>query len=212
MTNKKDNPDKYRQHKVGLDQFEARFYSQHFWQMNARRLFISATILLNKCWEAKDETKKLVEKKKELKVGTPEHLVYETTQLYLEASMLLAFSLENYLKALWIRQNYDDAQGLNAIPKEIKEHNLVDLATITGIELAITERQALEILSLHSVWRGRYTIPKTKNKFAEYWSSDIDRGFVLKKYPSECDWPDEIHSLLKKIKSKLAEIPEGKRC
>lgn len=77
--------------------------------------------------------------------------------------MLVAYAIENYLKAILIADSEatyrSDILRTGNLPKELNEHNLITLAkkskfVFTDIELSLLSR-----LSRNSKWQGRYPVP-----------------------------------------------------
>lgn len=75
--------------------------------------------------------------------------------------MLLAYAIENYLKALVVHRNRESLRNimLAEIPKYIKGHDLVKLARKINFELAVHEEELLTRLSRNSIWDARYPVP-----------------------------------------------------
>ncbi len=80
-------------------------------------------------------------------------------------SMLMAYSLENYFKAIIIHDKSDSLRGilLTNLPRYLNDHNLVQLAKQAKVTLDISEEELLNRLSRFSTWAGRYPIPTGPN-------------------------------------------------
>jgi hypothetical protein len=113
--------------------------------------------------------------------------------------LLLAFATENLLKAAAIARNGSQWKGdflkSNKFPRELQNHDLVELATLIGLSYSVEEEDLLRRLTRSAIWFGRYPAPlnyakmsgKTKfsdgNEYMVSWfgGSDIERpnAFIL---------------------------------
>ena len=80
-------------------------------------------------------------------------------------SLLIAYALENYFKALLIHRNIESLKGklLNKLPKYLSSHNLCQLASKSKFKLTLLEEDILSRLSRSSIWAARYPIPVGPN-------------------------------------------------
>lgn len=84
------------------------------------------------------------------------------------ALMLLAFAIENLLKAILVRHGLVVMKnGRLEIPGP--PHSLKDLAGRCRIAVDQREETALNVLSHYSKWAGRYMAPMTLDQYREYW-------------------------------------------
>ena len=198
---------------LGAQQFNSTLKSQTAWRLRANQLLCAARVLRDTSWEARQQRDELLKHQSQLEVvaGSQESETVTRSQLFEEASLLLAFAFENLFKALWVGQNYEAIQKVENLPKPLKSHELRSLAEKTNISLEDDEKAALEILTSYAVWRGKYNLPKSKSENAEFWVSKPNVAFIMKKYPDDADWPDEIHSLLAKVLDKLNQISEDRK-
>ena len=81
-------------------------------------------------------------------------------------SLLIAYALENYFKALLIHRNKKDLKGWlltelkkTKLPKCFFNHDLVRLASELKFKLDISEEELLCRLSRSSIWAARYPVP-----------------------------------------------------
>jgi len=76
-------------------------------------------------------------------------------------SLLTAYALENYFKALLVHKNRESFRNklLTRIPRYIKQHDLLRLAREVSMKLTIVEEDLLSRLSRSSMWAARYPIP-----------------------------------------------------
>lgn len=73
--------------------------------------------------------------------------------------MLIAFALENLLKAAVVRNNASSYAQAQRLPKSLNEHDLVVLARRAGLRLNQPDRELLERLTRDAKWFGRYPVP-----------------------------------------------------
>ena len=75
--------------------------------------------------------------------------------------LLIAYALENFLKAFLIHQNQKTLKGrlLKKLPGYLKEHDLVQLASKIKFNIDVPEEEFLHRLSRFSVWAARYPVP-----------------------------------------------------
>ena len=162
-------------------------------------------MVLEKCWKATDKREEALEGVSEVPPGTEEYEVVQNSFLYEQATLLVAFGLENMLKALWAEQRSEQIKDSESLPRPIQEHDLNDLAQETNLEISSEEDEALEVLTQHSIWAGRYPIPLNASDYVEK-HGEIERTWILQNHPGEVAFPDEVDSLIRKIWSKIEEI------
>jgi hypothetical protein len=88
-------------------------------------------------------------------------------RLYLQMvySMLVAYAIENLLKASLILQNEkqyrQEILNTSKLPEKLKssKHSLVKLAKDSNLHISIEETNLLYRLSRNSHWQGRYPVP-----------------------------------------------------
>ncbi|HCO94314.1 MAG TPA: hypothetical protein DIU00_10235 [Phycisphaerales bacterium] len=80
-------------------------------------------------------------------------------------SLLIAYALENYFKALLIHRNIESLKGklLTKLPKYLSSHNLCQLASKSKFKHDLSEEDLLSRLSRSSIWAARYPIPVEPN-------------------------------------------------
>lgn len=76
-------------------------------------------------------------------------------------SLLIAYALENYFKALLVYRNQKNLKGwlLTKLPRYLNQHDLIKLASKLRFKLDISEEELLCRLSRSSIWAARYPIP-----------------------------------------------------
>lgn len=95
--------------------------------------------------------------------------------------LLLAFGLENALKALIIKSTESDEKIEWRNHGGSTRHDLVKLSESTNIEINDAQKELLERLTVFSIWAGRYRLPIMNNN----------------RYVDDCNklklnWPDDI--------------------
>jgi hypothetical protein len=159
-------------------EYSNRISNPSFWIEKARELIAAAEFIepsINVYWrsvrnkrekEIMSETSKTEEDKP---LMVPVYLMIEPklsetgVEKLLQSPyfMLMAFSFENYFKAIIVAGNDYSGEllGSGKIPGVLKNHDLVKLAEITGLALNDVELSLLTRLSVNSIWQGRYPAP-----------------------------------------------------
>jgi len=79
--------------------------------------------------------------------------------------MLVAFSVENLLKAALVHKNYykfdDEFRQKGELPESLKKHNLSYLAKKVGFSFTTEDEGLLRRLTRAAIWYGRYPVPMT---------------------------------------------------
>lgn len=92
--------------------------------------------------------------------------------------MLMAYALENLLKAKWVKLNVRGKRGqllaVEKLPKELDDHNLVALAKRIHLDLKDEDEELLHRLTLYSTWAGRYPVPKKFQDLRPRWHSSSE--------------------------------------
>ncbi len=75
--------------------------------------------------------------------------------------LLIAYALENFLKALLIHQNQKTLKGrlLQKLPGYLLSHNLIELSSKARFNINVPEEELFCRLSRFSIWKARYPIP-----------------------------------------------------
>lgn len=149
------------------------------WLQNARRLKTSADILFEKL-ERRPSREEIV------KMGTATH--QEDRFAYFQSYMLLTgYALENIVKGYSIykygKENKWQASEIsfkylkNEVWKVKNGHKISLIAQKSlNQKLSDKEKNLLERFENFVIWSGRYTIPKSKNKFEEVTKGKIKLG------------------------------------
>jgi hypothetical protein len=121
--------------------------------------------------------------------------------------MLTSYALENLLKALYIKTNYQKIEAelkeSCELPKSIKNHDLWKLAK----ELDVVEREwgeetLLKKLSRSAVWFGRYPTPPKPKDLKRFHDSEYENTPIPFSSYMNTDL-EEIRAIISRIKSKL---------
>jgi hypothetical protein len=96
--------------------------------------------------------------------------------------MLVAFALENLLKAALINSGAVSVAGATRLPGELNTHDLPRLARRTNLALGESDRHLLEELKRDCEWFGRYPVPAeapSARSYISYGKEDSDRLLAL---------------------------------
>lgn len=192
--------------KIGRWQFTTSLAMKESWFMSGQRLIRAAEVLLEQLWEYKTEAERILTKTKEFPAGDPDFEVVERSMMEPQISMLLGYSLENFMKGLWVHQHPEAVADAKKLPSQLTQntgHDLNELAHFIGIEVTEGEAELLRVLSEFSRWRGRYAIEKNEERNGEAWSKAANLKIVSSQYPGEVKWPAEVYSVLDKIAAEL---------
>jgi hypothetical protein len=133
--------------------FSNRLTDISLWIMKADELIAAANVL-------EEEVKKYWS---EIQPDEHNQPVNTSNRKYVQGafSLLIAYALENYFKALLIHRNQKDLKGwlLTNLPGYLKEHDLGKLATKLKFKLDTSEEELLCRLSRSSIWAARYPVP-----------------------------------------------------
>ena len=177
MRKQKIQPHRYLQ----AIQFSERLVETGLWIQSAQYLEAAATVLepeIRRYWaEVKVEDGQVKQ--------APQRKCVQGQYL-----MLIAYALENYIKAILIHRNIDSLRGwlLSDLPCYIKNHNLVSLAREANIRLNTSEEELLCRLSRYSTWAARYPVPTDSDSLkAEKELSDGRTYLMACYYPTDLD-------------------------
>ena len=84
--------------------------------------------------------------------------------------MLIAFAVENLLKAELVRKSYSEFRQIfeasGKLPPLLKTHDLFMLAREAALTIRLEEEDLLRRLTRSAIWAGRYPLPIEFNKLA----------------------------------------------
>lgn len=114
---------------------------------------------------------------------------WEKSDLENVAAMLYGFSLENLFKAIWTFKKFGSPHDENWIPvaefpKELKTHNLIELANLIDKKLSDEYEFSLKILQDTTTWAGRYpcSIKGDEGVIMRYSQANKDAEKIFKRY------------------------------
>jgi len=185
----------------GKHQFNANLSAVFGWGMLGEQHFLVSKVLLMECWMAKNEY--YSSDIREFEYGTREFELLQKTYFYEPATLFLALSFENFLKGIWVKENETTLIKSDSIPNLLKTHYLNKLARECTLNLSKEEEEMLKLLAIFSTWRGRYNLPLNKKKNVNFWEGKFQVDFLIRKYPGDFGFPDEVKSLRMKISERL---------
>lgn len=122
-------------------------------------------------------------------------------------SLLTAYALENYFKALLIYRNKKDLKGrlLTKLPRYLNQHDLIELASKSKFKLDISEKEILCRLSRSSIWAARYPIPVEPKSLANMKKFSSGQSYFIAYYaPQDIK---RIHDFVDRLRNHVfAEI------
>lgn len=187
----------------GKHQFKAGLLSWFSWYRLGEQHYLTSKILMIEYWNANNELHTTYRNVTGFSYGTKEFEALQKTYFYEPATLFLALSFENFLKGIWIRQNGTILSETESLPNLLKTHDLNKLAKKCEMKLSEVEIKMLNVLTLFSIWRGKYIIPTNQEKNIQFYESGVNLTFILNKYPGEFGFPDEVKTLRTKISDKL---------
>jgi hypothetical protein len=124
--------------------------------------------------------------------------------------MLIAYAVENLLKAGLIKQNRDAYEKTiseeHILPHDLKspKHRIMPVVRRLNIKISTTERKLLQRLSRTAFWQGRYPIPTV--------TQDIHRCFTEGKTTnfvgiSSSEDIDLLELIVERIKTDVTSMP-----
>lgn len=121
--------------------------------------------------------------------------------------MLSSYALENLLKALYIKTNYQKIEAelkeSCELPKSIKNHDLWKLAKeLDVVEEEWGEETLLKKLTRSAVWFGRYPTPPKPKDLKRFHDSEYENTPIPFSAYMNTDL-EEIRAIISRIKSKL---------
>jgi hypothetical protein len=147
------------------------------------------------------------------KGGEPPHI--PPSDLHGPYFILVSYALENFFKALIIRDRGDeiDNQFLQTgrLPGLIKEHDLVKLAKRANVKIDIKEEDALTRLSRFSKWKSRYPVPAKLSGLQNILEYSDGKGYFADYFKP--DDPEQLDAIVKRVKDHLKgtrEVQEGR--
>jgi hypothetical protein len=122
-------------------------------------------------------------------------------------SLLIAYALENYFKALIIHQERKSLKNkiLSKLPKYLSSHDLCQLASKSKYKIDLSEEELLFRLSRSSIWAARYPVPVEPNRLTAMKMLSNGKAHLTAYYaPGDIS---KIHSLVERLRNyALTEI------
>ncbi len=119
--------------------------------------------------------------------------------------MLVSYAVENLFKAALVRKNSrrykEDFEENESFPDELRTHDLVALARLTGFTLDPVREDLLRRLTRSALWHGRYPVPLDYRELSG--SETFEDG---KLYSVSHFFPDEIDRLKTLVQGIRAEL------
>jgi len=188
--------------------FSNRFTETELWIKMADELIAAANVL-----EAE-----IVKYWSEIRLDEHNRPVNTSGRKYVQGaySLLIAYALENYFKALLIHRNKKDLKGwlLNKklvntkLPKCFFKHDLGRLASELKVKLDISEEELLCRLSRSSIWAARYPVPIDAEGLANMKKFSTGQSYFIAYYaPQDIT---RIHDFVDRLRNYvLAEIEKN---
>ncbi len=124
--------------------------------------------------------------------------------------LLIAYSLENFLKVLLIHQNQKTLKGrlLQKLPACLLSHDLIDLSSKAKFNISIAEEELLCRLSRFSIWKARYPIPLYSDALANMKILSDEKAYFTDYYkPQDIN---TIHNIIDRLRKYVViEINNG---
>ena len=182
-------------------QFSERLTDTRLWIEKADELVSAANFLeaeVLKYWsEIKIENNQIV--------GIPNRK--DAQQAYF---LLIAYALENFLKALLIHQNQKTLKGrlLQKLPDYLLSHNLIELSSKARFNINVPEEELFCRLSRFSIWKARYPIPLYSDALANMKILSDEKAHFTDYYkPQDINL---IHNIIDRLrKYVVTEISNG---
>lgn len=91
----------------------------------------------------------------------PNAFVDSRIDLIWPTALMLGFAAENFVKAAYVKVLglAENGRTVQALPHTLKNHNLVAIASDTGLPFSDSERELLQRLTPIVQWAGRYAVP-----------------------------------------------------
>ena len=130
-------------------------------------------------------------------------IVKTSNRKYVQAaySLLIAYALENYFKAILIHRDQKSLKGklLTELPRYLKKHDLVKLASESKFTLDVSEEELLFRLSRSSIWAARYPIPTAHDMLTNMKMFSNGQAYLIAYYaPNDIK---RIHNFIDRLRN-----------
>jgi hypothetical protein len=202
MVIKKKQKNKPQPHQVlQAIQFSERLTNTGLWIEKADELIVAANFLEADALEYWSEIK--VENNQIVSIPNRKNV----QEAYF---LLIAYALENFLKALLIHQNQKTLKGwlLQKLPGYLLSHDLIELASKAKFNINVSEEELFCRLSRYSIWKARYPIPLYSDALANMKILSDEKTYFTDYYkPQDINL---IHNIIARLrKYVVTEISNG---
>lgn len=202
MVIKKKQKNKPQPHQVlQAIQFSERLTNTRLWIEKADELIVAANFLEADALEYLSEIK--VENNQIVSIPKRKN-VQESYFL------LIAYALENFLKALLIHQNQKTLKGwlLQKLPGYLLSHDLIELSSKSKFNINVSEEELFCRLSRYSIWKARYPIPLYSDALSNMKILSDEKAYFTDYYkPQDINL---IHNIIDRLrKYVVTEISNG---
>lgn len=187
----------------GKHQFNAGLLSWFSWVFLGEQHYLTYKVLIMEYRNACNEVITTYKDVRGYEYGTKEFEAMQKTYFYQPANLFLALSFENFLKGLWIKQNATFLSGKEKLPRLLRTHELNMLANECEVMLSESEKKFLDILSMYSIWLGKYVIPTSQKQNIEFFTNRSNHKFSTVSTNRESDLPEPVKTLRSKLSEKL---------
>jgi len=198
--------------------YDSALRSDFGWRHKAAQLYTIGVRTLEKAAEAREDAKHIFEdvkhKSRSHELSQEEIKIYEESQLFNVGIFLIALSVENLLKAIWVARNHIKINQISNIRKDLKQladHRLPIIANHAGVSLKPQERKLLEELTDYILWFGRYPVPLSKNTYSNFLSSGGPGKYFLNGqsiFDIDMAVPQELEKFTSRLIDELQSIPD----
>ena len=200
MVIKKKQKNKPQPHQVlQAIQFSERLTDTRLWIEKADELISAANLLeaeALKYWsEIKVENTRIV--------SIPNRKNVQVAYL-----LLIAYALENFLKALLIHQNQKTLKGrlLQKLPSYLLSHDLIELSSKARFNINVSEEELFCRLSRFSIWKARYPVPLYSDALANMKILSDEKAHFTDYYkPQDINL---IHNIIDRLRKYVEVIPK----
>ncbi|MFC1989444.1 hypothetical protein ACFLVW_02615 [Chloroflexota bacterium] len=181
-------------------QYSKRLTDWRLWENKAEELLKAAKLLepqVKKYWSIVDTNFK------EGRYSDPQKLLY-TPPFNPQSThfMLVAYALENLLKAIIIRNRQNSLRNrlFKRLPGVFTTHDLRGLAEEANVPTSVAEEDLLHRLSLQSIWSSRYPIPIQVSAMKNVETYSDGNSYLTAIYPDDTE---RIKNMLKRVEALL---------
>ena len=196
--------------------FDSAVRSQFAWHHKAAQLYRIGIRTLESSAKAKDAAQ-AIHNGGSRALTSEEMEAFEEFMSYEVGFFLIALSVENLLKAIWVGKHHARIAGITDIKKNLEglaDHDLARLARDSGITISIEEQDLLNALRDCIMWAGRYPTPLRVTTYQEMMSNGPPTNRFIRGnsvYSIELPMPAEVDALFGKLMREIQSIPEEQK-